>query len=184
VTVLARDHRGASSGDVLIFLATISIGVALLYPAWSVREFRARVERAIADTDALSAAARDFRDETNRWPAAAPAGEAPPELATLGSDDGIFGRTEYTLAWTTWEVVDSMEAPRPPAAASTADAPRADAEPLMEPVVRSVGAVTIRSADDELLAELLQHYVDGASFVLDSTWVLVLPDRAGTPPSP
>lgn len=184
MTVLARDRRGASPGDVMIFLATVSIAAALLYPAWSVRDFRARVERAITDIEALSAAATNFRDETDRWPAAAPAGEAPRELAALGSDDGIFGRPEYTLRWTTWEVVDSVEAPRPPAATSAADAPRADARPLMAPIVRSVGAVSILSPDEDLLAELLQHYANDASFLLDSTWVLVLPDRAGPSPNP
>jgi hypothetical protein len=157
----------------------MSIAAALLYPAWSMRGFRSLVEQAIADTDTLGAAARGFRDETNRWPTTTPAGEAPPELASLSGDEGIFGRAEYTLGWTTWEVVDSVEAPRPTDTPSSDDAPRADARPVMEPVLRSVGAVTVRSPDASLLAELLQHYTDEASFVVDSMWVLVLPERSG-----
>lgn len=173
-----RGRRLVSVGNVLIFLAVVSIVAALLHPAWSARGFRSRVEQVIADTDTLSAAARDFREQTSRWPAPAGAGEAPSDLPSLGGAEGIFARAEYTMGWSTWEVVDSVEASPLSDTPSADDAPRTDAEPLMEPVVRSVGAVTIRSADQDLLAELLRHYSDTASFVLDSTWVLVLPDRA------
>ena len=54
--------RGAAPGDVLILLATLGIAGALLYPAWSVRGFRATVERAVEDVETLSAAARSVRE--------------------------------------------------------------------------------------------------------------------------
>lgn len=176
-------RQGASTGDVLILLATLSVAAALLYPAWSVRGFRARVQTAVADTEALRTAARAFREESGRWPGPAEVGEAPPELSDLGREEGMFGRDGYAVRWTTWAVVDSVPAP-PPSVPSQDDAPQPDAGPLMEPVVRSVGAVMIQSAEVELLAELLQHYPDGTSFVLDTTWLLVLPERGPAPAAP
>ena len=173
-----HEVRGAATGDVLIFLATLSIAAALLYPAWSVRGFRSTVERAVADVETLSTASRVVRDGRNRWPAPAPPGEAPSELSGLGQADGIFGRQEYTLGWTSWDVVDSVQAP------PSADLPALDAEPNgpapppMRPVVRRVGAITVHSGDETLLAELLEHYSDRTSFVLDTMWLLVLPERA------
>jgi len=56
-----RGSRGATSGDVVIFLATLSVAAALLYPAWSVRDFKARVESATSDVSAVAAAARAVR---------------------------------------------------------------------------------------------------------------------------
>ncbi len=175
-----RDRWGASTGDVLIFLATLSIGAALLYPAWSVRDFRQRVESAAADVAALRAAAREARDDTGFWPDSAPAGEAPPQLQALGGVGGIFDREGYTLGWAVWEVVDSIPAPPPADLLDPADAP-IDEGPEMMPVVRGLGAIILRSAERDLLAELLERYSDEGPFVLDSTWVLVLPERADAP---
>ncbi|MDH3206821.1 MAG: hypothetical protein OEO79_09420 [Gemmatimonadota bacterium] len=173
-----RAAHGAAAGDVLIFLATLSIAAALLYPAWSTREFRATVEEAVADVETLSAAARVERDRRNRWPTPAPPGEAPPELSGLGQADGIFDRLGYTLGWASWDVVDSVDAP------PSTDAPAFDADPVaaeatpMVPVIRRVGAVTVHSGDESLLAELLEKYSGRTSFVLDTMWLLVLPERA------
>jgi len=162
----------------LIFLATLSVGAALLYPAWSVRDFRARIETAIEDVDVLANAARDFLDSDSRWPTAAAPGEAPPELASLGGAAGVFDRQGYTLGWTSWQVVDSVMAPPPADIPSADDAPQEDVPPPMLPVVRTVGAITVHAAEPELLAELVDHYSDDTSFVLDSMWLLVLPERA------
>jgi len=175
-------RRGATTGDVLIFLATLSVAVALLYPAWSVRGFRSRVEAAIADVDAVAAAARSVRDDSNRWPTPTPPGQAPPELSGLSGPDGPFAREGYSLGWSSWDVVDSVLAPPPAVASSPGDAPLATVPPAMLPVVRSVGAVTVHSTEESLLAELLQHYSDETSFVVDSMWLLVLPERAQAPP--
>jgi hypothetical protein len=173
--------RGAATGDILIFLATLSIAVALLYPAWSVRGFRARLETAISDVETLSAAARFTRDAGNRWPTPAAPGETPRELPGLGGADGVFSRLEYTLGWTSWEVVDSVEAPPPTDLVAGDEVVLDPGGPPMLPVLRRVGAVTVHSGDETLLAELLEHYSDQRSFVLDTMWVLVLPERAAAP---
>jgi len=174
-------RRGATTGDVLIFLATLSIAGALLYPAWSVRGFRSRVEAAISDVDAVAAAARTVRDNGNGWPTSAPPGQAPPELSGLSGADGPFTREAYSLGWSAWDVVDSVQAPPPATPPSPGDAPLQTAPPVMVPVVRSVGAISVHSAEASLLAELQRHYTDETSFVVDSMWLLVLPERAPAP---
>jgi hypothetical protein len=139
------------------------------------------VEAAIADVDAVAAAARSVRDNGNRWPTTTPVGQAPPELSGLSGTNGPFAREEYALGWTAWDVVDSMRAPPPAIPASPGDAPPDTVPPAMSPVVRSVGAVTVRSSEESLLTELQQHYADATSFVVDSMWFLVLPERAQAP---
>jgi len=53
--------RGATVADVSVLLAVLALISALLYPTWSARAFRERVASAIADVDALGAAARTSR---------------------------------------------------------------------------------------------------------------------------
>jgi hypothetical protein len=164
---------------VLIFLATVSLAAALLYPAWSAREFRARVDTAAGHVETLSRAARSTLTETRSWPTPAPPGEPPPELIGLAGDDGVFApRTSYRVAWTAWAVVDSVPAPPPPPS-DPADPPAPSDGPALEPRVRTVGAVTVTASDPALLAELADRFGTETSFVLDSLWMLVLPERAG-----
>lgn len=169
--------RGATLGDMLVFLATLSLGMALLYPAWSARAFRSRVAGAIADVESLRSAARYVLDSDGRWPSAGTPGEAPPELAWVEARDSVFSRMDYTLQWTSWEVVDSVEPP-PDLGPAPVDAPPDTVGPRLRPVVRSVGGIAVYSSEDALLAELRQHYADEASFVLDTMWLLVLPSRS------
>jgi len=174
------DRRGASVADMMIFVATLSVAAALLYPAWSVRDFRARVEDAIADVDAVEGAAQSVREDSRVWPTPAAAGEAPQELAGQSTLSDAFAGDGYQVAWTSWAVVDSVEAPPLLAAElpSADDARPADAPPTMLPVVRTLGAIVVHSSDTDLLAELQDHYTDRSPFVLDSMWILVLPERA------
>lgn len=171
--------RSATVADVSVVLATLLLLSALLYPTWSARAFRERVATAIADVDALASGVRVSRTLQGRWPTAAAPGEAPPELSGLAEPDGPFSRPDYTLEWTTWEVVDSVEAPPdlgPPPAPG--DAPQVTAGPRMLPVTRTIGAIGVHSAEASLLAALTEHFGPGASFVVDTVWVLVLPERS------
>ncbi len=172
----SRHAAGATLGDMLVFLATLSLAAALLYPVWSARSFGSRVAEAVADIEALGAAARSSRDRTGRWPDSTPPGQAPDELAGLAGEDGLFARTGYTLGWTSWNVVDSVEtvSTDPP----PVDAPPDSVGPVLAPVVRTIGAVTMHTGDENLLAEVLSHQPDGGSFVLDTMLVVVLPERA------
>ena len=169
--------RGATLADAVVLMAALTLITALLFPRWSARAFRERVATAVGDVDAVAAAARGTRDFQRRWPAPAPPGEAPPELSQAG-DEGIFSRSTYNLGWTTWQIVDSVDAPPEPGPPpAPGDAPQPTG-PRMVPVTHTVGAVTVLSSEQALLNELLRHYGADASFILDTTWVLVLPERA------
>ena len=171
-----RGRTGATPSDVLVFLATVRLAATLPHPAWSARGFRSRVASAAADVDGLAAAARSTLEFGGVWPSPAAPGEAPPELIGLSAEEGIFSRLDYTLGWTSWQVVDSVEAPPPPPA-TAGDAPPDSVGPMLEPIVRTVGGIAVYSSESALLAELSQRYAGELSFVLDSMWLLVLPER-------
>ena len=172
---------GATIGDMLIFLATLSLAAALLYPAWDARSFREQLGTAISDVEALATAARTVRDRTGRWPSSAAPGVVPPELSGVPSRDSIFSRVGYTLGWSAWEVVDSVEAVNDDPPPAPDDLPPDTVGPQLEPIVHTVGAVTVHSGDVALLAELLEQHADQDSFVLDTMLMLVLPERASAP---
>jgi type II secretory pathway pseudopilin PulG len=172
---------GATTGDVVIALSAVCLVAALLYPVWSARSFRVLVDEAVADVETLSAAARSARDGQGRWPSPAAPGEAPPELSSLAREGGLFDRTEYTLGWTSWQVVDSVEAPPNTDVPAAGDQPPDSVGPRMLPVVRRVGAVAVHSGNESLLAELTARYAERRPFVLDTIWMLVLPERAAAP---
>jgi len=175
---LRGGRAGAAGGDALLMLAAMSLLAAAAFPAWSARSFRAGVGGAIADVDAVVAAARAARESTGRWPASVPHGEAPRELATLGGPGAPFSRTEYTLGWDVWSVLDSVPAP-PDQGPAPADAPADEGAPRLVPRVASVGGITLRTSDPALLAALLRHYGERSAFVLDSALLLILTERAG-----
>jgi hypothetical protein len=176
--------RSATLADVSMVLALLMLGAALLHPTWSARAFRARLASAIADVDALAAAARTNRELRERWPTAAAPATVPPELGGLEGPEGPFSRVAYALEWTTWEVVDSVPAPPDPGPPpGPGDPPRATAGPRMQPVTRAIGAIAVHSGEEPLLAELLEHYGSEAAFVVDTVWVLVLPERTAAPGS-
>lgn len=172
--------RRATLADAFVVASLMTLVAALLYPTWSARAFHDRVSAAITDVDAVVTAARSARTALGRWPHAAAAGEPPPELTGLAGSDGPFSREGYALAWTTWQVVDSVPAPPEPGPPpAPGDPPRASALPLMLPVTRTVGALAVHSGEEALLAELLRRHGSDRSFVLDSIWMVVLPEDAG-----
>jgi hypothetical protein len=172
-------RRGATFADVVVFLSTIGLAAALLYPAWSARGFRARVTTAVADVEAVSDAARRTLEESGRWPSPAPPGTAPPELPSLAAEVGAFSREAYRLGWTSWNVVDSVEVVQPPSAPE--DPQREVVVREMAPVSRSIGGVSVHSQDAGLLAELSERFAGEPTFVLDTMWLLVLTERSTTP---
>lgn len=171
-----RSRAGATASDVLIFLATVSLAAALLYPAWSAREFRARVDSAVADVEALRSAARSALELGGAWPSPAEPGTAPPQLVGLSQEGSVFDRTDYALQWTSWNVVDSVVV-APDATFAAGDAPPDSAGPRTEPIVRNVGGIAVHASDAALLAELAARYAEETSFVLDTIWLLILPER-------
>lgn len=171
-------RAGLSTGDVLIVLAALTVVLALAYPTLSARAFHADLAETFAQVEAVRTVARAHRLERGSWPASGEPGALPSELAgALGRRDGTGTDGRATLQWTTWEVVDSVEAP-PSAEQPPVDAPPETVPPAFLPLVRRVGAIVVHSADERVLAELLSRYGAKASFVRDTTWTLVLPERA------
>jgi len=175
--VSVRNRFGTTTADVLVFLSTLALAAALLYPAWSAREFRGRVDAAVADVEVVTAVARSSLEATGSWPTPSPVGETPPEITGVAREGNPFVRADYRLEWTTWHVVDSVPAPVE-ASPPLDDAPLEAAGPLMQPIVAVVGSLVVHTADRALLAELSDRYADQTSFALDSTWMLLLPERA------
>lgn len=172
-----RARLGATTADVLVFLSTLALAGALLYPAWSAREFRERVDAAVADVEVVAAVARSSLEATGSWPAPSPVGETPPEITGVSREGNPFVRADYRLEWTTWQVVDSV--PAVVDLSATIDAVLPDsAGPAMQPVVHTVGALAVHTADPALLAELADRFADQTSVALDSVWMLILPERA------
>ncbi len=175
--------RGATLGDMLVFLAILTLAAALLYPRVKGRAFEDRLESVIADVETLSSAARSTRTLNGSWPSSALPGEIPPDLAGLSARDNIFARLDYTLRWTRWEVVDSVVAPQL-RGLEPVDAPPDTVGPIMAPVVKLVGGIDVYSAEEALLAELFEHYGSRTSFVRDTMWTLILPERSDPAGSP
>ena len=59
------------------------------------------------------------------------------------------------------------------------DAPPDSVAPELIPSVRPLGRLVLHTGDDALLGELLARYGTESSFVLDSTWNLVIDDLRG-----
>lgn len=171
----ARGEHGATFSDVLVFVATLSLALALLYPAWSAREFRERVSAAVTDVQTVGDAARQALSRAGRWPTSTPPGTAPQELVGLAAEGSPFSRTDYRVGWTSWNVVDSIEVM--PTAPGLDDVPPEAEVPQLVPVLRSVGGISVHSADPALLAELSDRFSGETSFVLDTMWMLVLTER-------
>ena len=172
------DTRGVTTGDFVIGLSLLTLLLALVYPTLRARDFRGSLAETVSEVEAVRAGARRFLQMNGSWPAPEAPGAIPPELAGLFPGDTGLAREKYTLQWGRWEVVDYVEAP-PSNELRPVDAPPDSVGPELMPVVREIGGIILHSSDGALLAELLQHYGTDASFVRDTTWTLVLPERAG-----
>mgnify|MGYP006908314944 CR=1 FL=1 len=176
-----------SRGDVAIAAAVLLLVWALATPALRARAFRALSSRATADVEAVVRAAQSSHASMGRWPEPGDAGVVPPELTGRLALETGFVREDYTLEWSAFDVVDYVEVEvPPPAEAVPGDAPPAVPTIELRPEPRRVGALSLRSGDTRLLAELLRRFGPERSFVRDSTWTLIVEDPAtgSPPPSP
>jgi hypothetical protein len=169
-------------GDVAIMISVVLLAGALLAPVIRSRAFHRLTAAAAADVDALRGAALSTFTSTGRWPTPAPAGTAPTELSGAFPGDSALVRSRYRLQWITLEVVEYVDAPAAPVEAVPGDTPPDSSPSLKVPVIRRRGAVVLRSADSDLLADLLTRFGSDASFVRGSTWTLVVMDSAAVTP--
>jgi len=169
-------RAGYTIADYLIGLAILCVIGALALPTLRARRFRAEVDSTARSVQALRSSAEAHLARTGYWPTPADPGAVPPELGS-GLSEVISGEA-FTLQWTSWAVVDSVNAP-PATSLPADDLPPDTVTPQKLPLVRDVGGIVLYSRKRTLLAELLARYGADASFVRDTTWTLLLPQRAG-----
>lgn len=176
--------RRLRSADVAVILAFFVLIAAAAAPSLRARAFRALVERAAGQVEALRARSLDARRTSGTWPTAAAPGVTPPELRGAYVGDSALAFSGYTLEWRTQDAVARVESPTPPPPPTIrGDAPPDSVGPEMITVVRPLGMIVLHSADRSLLAELLALWGPEESFVRDSTWTLLIDDqRAGSSP--
>lgn len=177
--MMPSSRRGIAPGDVLLGLSGLALMAALTYP---------RVERALmlrtadavqADVETVQAAAAAHLAESGAWPASAEPGTVPVELTGRIPPGFSFQGEDYTLEWDRWQTVEDVaptvvELPPEEYESSVPPTPT-DSVPDLEIPVETLGAVTVHSSDDRILAALLERFGASRSFVLDRTWTLVLP---------
>jgi hypothetical protein len=171
-------RSGLATGDLLIGLALTGVVLALVLPTLGARSLRASVDDLVADVEKMRLGAEHHLRNNRSWPTPGVPGAIPRELTDVFADDASLARDRYTMQWTRWEVVDSVEALAPSTMSPPADAPPDSLGPVMLPLVREVGGIVVHTGDPTLLAELLRRY-GATSFVSDTMWTLVLPERAG-----
>jgi hypothetical protein len=186
---------GSTTGDRLVILSVLTLGAAFVYPRIAHRAFERQLDRTVAAVDAVRDAASRVRAENGDWPEGAEPGSIPAELAARLPGGFPFTTEHYTLQWTSWEITEDPPEAIPQAVASTLpegdDAPEPDfAVPIVPRTIRAIGGLSVTARQPGLLAGLLERFGSTASFVRDSTWTLVLPERSeprnqpSPPPNP
>ena len=177
-------------GDALVGLAMAVLVVVSLLPTYRARAHRQTVEAAVADVRALRSAALTTRSVSGRWPEPRPPGVVPTGAAGSFEGDTTMVRDSHVLEWRLLDrvvyveaparaapagaVLDDDEAPPPPESVLR-DEPPDSVAPELRPEVRTEGAVVVHSGDSVLLTELLRRFGGRRSFVLDTTWTLIVP---------
>lgn len=169
--------RRLTAADLLIVAAVLTIVLALLLPTLRARSFHALLDRTAGEVEDVRRAALRYMSGEGAWPETTPPGEIPPQLAGLVGADVRFAREGYVLQWTRWNVVDSAVTRRPAPESIPGDAPPSEALVETVPLVGEIGAIMVHSRDRDLLGELLVRFGRETSFVRDTTWTLVLPQR-------
>lgn len=184
--------RRVGKGDALIALAVIALILAALLPTYRARDFARTVEEAVADVEALRAAALRLVSAREEWPDARPPGRVPAGTTGAFDDDTTMVREAYTLEWRLVDRIQYMEAAGPPPRSGAffdddevpapeqgqgqaVDPVPDSVAPELVPTVRREGAVVVHSPDELLLAQLLRRFGPERSFVRDTTWTLIVP---------
>lgn len=184
-----RGLRRVGPEDALIGLSLLSMVFAALLPTYRARAFDRLVEDVTRDVEALRAAATVQREANGRWPPTSERGRIPLGVSGAFSGDTTLSRDDYALQWRLWDrveyvpapprpattiVVDEDEEPVDPTQAASGDLPPDSVGPQRMPVVRNMAGVVVHSANESLLAELLERYGTDVSFARDSSWTLIV----------
>ena len=181
MSTVSGNRRGVAASDALVVLSLLSLAFAVVYPMIAAAVRQQEVDAAVADVETLRGSALAYFQENGTWPADAPAGTVPAELAPSLPPDFALEWGTYTVDWALWETVreavpDSAEdvlgsvsptAGTPP--------PEVIAEPTpQEPTTAFLAGISLYTDDELLLAALLRRYGPELSFVHGSVWTLVL----------
>ena len=182
-------RRGVTSGDVLLALAGLALVAAMAYPRSERALLWRTVAAAQADVETVRAAAAAYLAEAGGFPGPAEAGEVPAELAGRLPPGFSFLGGSYTLEWNRWETVEppsqAQQAAPPvlealPGGFEPALPPPADSVQEVQVPVETLGAVTVHTQDERVLAALLERFGASHSFVREGSWTLVLPPVGGS----
>ena len=166
---------GAAFVNVVMIFAGLALVLAAATPTLRARSFRALVDQASSDVETLRAASEQYFASARAWPTAGDPGAIPVEVANAFPGRSSLTHDEYSIQWSVLEMLEEREAdpgsnPTPADADTAPDSVRPAR--VSEPV--GIGGITLRSGQDELLAELLARYGPQDSFVRDSTWTLIV----------
>jgi hypothetical protein len=180
-----RDRRGLAVGTLALALALCCLILAAAYPRVHRALLDARLATVVSDVEAVVSAARRNVAEGRPWPAGHAPGEVPTEFRVFLPPDFSFTGNGYSLKWERWERVVqpvAIGAPDIPVAEPTGDVPPPappDSLAALQPTVAGLGAISLSSDDDRVLAALLDRFGASRSFIHDRSWILILPDSAG-----
>lgn len=168
----AGRHR-PETGNVLLVLSAIALGLALAGPWIQDASLRRRAEAVVSDVEAIRAAALRHRAAGATWPSDAEPGVLPAELLPFVPEGVRMIRPARVLDWDRWETVRpsvarvTAEGAPPPTGPAPADG--GTAGPYGE-----IAGITVHTTDTRILGRLLDRYGTGRTFVRDSSWTLVL----------
>lgn len=133
------------------------------------------VDEAAADVETLRVAYGRHFASARAWVTAAGPGAIPAEVANAFPERSSLTRDEYSIQWSVLEMLEEREVDSgsTPTAAD-ADAASDSVELARASLAIGIGGMTLRSGQDDLLAELLAPCGPQASFVHDSKWTLIV----------
>lgn len=146
---------------VAVFLA------ALLWPRLERSAVRTRVEEVARAVETVRNAMLDHHATEGEWPPSAPPGEAPAPLTPLLDGAEPLRGAAFLLEVRRWSAVDRPT--RPPGGVLGSIVPPGPPTPV------ELAAVTVHTAEEAVLAGLLDRFGSTRSFVRDTTWTLVFP---------
>ena len=106
--------RGSEGGftlvEMVVVVAVVSILTRIALPSVQEAMIRARAAAALGDVEVVRTAAESYHARTNDWPAEAPPGQVPPELAADLPEGFSFDRGDYRLDWDRWSLPSGLPA--------------------------------------------------------------------------
>lgn len=161
-----------------LILALALLVAAAVRPVRQAATFERTRTAAIEEVENLRLAVERRWSEYGSWPTPAAPGQIPLEVAAAFPGDSVLGGDGYTMQWRTMPYVSSTDEPiedLPAEAVAAVDSiPTTTTE-----TTAAAGLIALESADNRLLAALLEEFREDGAFLTNSTWSLVVAPPAG-----